>query len=531
MTVAAADLARRWLAAEPDPSARQEIVELLAGPPEVLAQRFTGRLQFGTAGLRGAMGAGPQRMNRLLVRQAAAGLGTYVQRESDRPLVVIGYDARRQSDVFAFDSARVLAAMDVSVVLLPGPLPTPILAFATISFGASAGVMVTASHNPPGDNGYKVFLPDGSQIVSPIDQEISTFIDGVDPTMVALAEEDHELIRWAGDDLLDGYLDMVGRVRLVPKVRCSLRVAYTPLHGVGRDTLLRAFDRAHLPAPIVVETQGEPDGAFPTVAFPNPEEPGAMDAVLALAVTIDADLVLANDPDADRLGAAIPTAAGPWRVLRGDEIGWLLADHILRHTTGDDRMVVTTLVSSSLLGKMAAHHGVHYEETFTGFKWIGATRRAYPDRRFVLGYEQALGYLVADQPSDKDGITAAVLLTEVAALAATEGSTLEARLAEIAATFGEHRTAERSIALDPAEGQRRVAALLAHPPAELAGMAVTEVRDFPEAGLVRFQCGPHARVQTRPSGTEPKVKIYAESINGNPVELVDAIAAVLEARG
>jgi phosphomannomutase len=524
----AADLAKRWLDAEPDEDTRRETRELLSGDAAQLTDRFSGRLQFGTAGLRGALGAGPNRMNRLLVRQAAAGVGRYLVGTDENPTVVVGYDARHKSDLFALDTARVMAAMGVRVSLLPRPLPTPVLAYATILLKASAGIMVTASHNPPADNGYKVFLSDGSQIVSPIDKTISDCIDGVDPTTLALAEVDDALITFLDDEAFHSYVNMAAGVRLVPEAGRNLRVAYTPMHGVGRETLLAAFQRAGLPAPLVVAAQGDPDPAFPTVSFPNPEEPGALDRLLAMARQINADIALANDPDADRLGVAIPTASGDWRVLRGDEIGWLLADHILGHTQGDDRLVVTTLVSSSLLGKMAAHYGVHYAETFTGFKWIAVERRAHPELHFSFGYEQALGYLVTEQPADKDGITAAILMVEIAGLAAHNGKTIEGLLAEIDARYGAHRVAERSLPMSPAEGARRVGMLRDSPPKSLAGHEVTDVVDFPEANLVRFQCGPNARVQARPSGTEPKVKLYGEAINGNPIELVDALAAVLD---
>jgi phosphomannomutase len=525
----AAELARRWMAADPDPVTRAETAALLAGAPSEVEARFTGRLQFGPAGLRGALGAGPQRMNRLLVRQAAAGLGRHVLAQASiasdpgaaAPVVVIAYDARVNSDVFAHDSARVLAALGIRVVLADGPLPTPVLAFATMQLGAAAGVMVTASHNPPGDNGYKVFLPDGSQIVSPIDVAISASIDAVDATTVALVDLDHR-ITTLDPDIVDRYVAGAAAARVLPDLRGDLTVAYTPLHGVGRDTLLGAFAVAALPAPVVVACQADPDGNFPTVAFPNPEEPGALDELLRLASSSHADLAIANDPDADRLGAAIPTSGG-WRTLRGDEIGWLLADHILRHGQGDDRFVVTTLVSSSLLADMAAHYGVHAAETYTGFKWIAAERRAHPEWRFVFGYEQALGFAVTGSPADKDGISAAVLLAEVALLAKTLGITLEDRLAAIATQYGRRRLAERSLAMPTALGLARVAALDAAPPSTLAGHPVTDVVEFPEANLVRFQCGPHARVQVRPSGTEPKVKIYAEAIDADVEALIDAI--------
>ena len=303
-------------------------------------------------------------------------------------------------------------------------------------------------------------------------------------------------------------------------------VAYTAMHGVGGSTLLAAFERSGLPAPFVVAEQQQPDGSFPTVAFPNPEEPGAMDLLMARATETGALLALANDPDADRLGAAIPDRTGGWRRLTGDEIGWLLADHVLNHTSGDDRLVITTLVSSSLLERMAAAHGVHFRETYTGFKWIGRVALDHPELRFVFGYEQALGYLVRQQPMDKDGITAGVALAEVAALAAAEGVSLQDRLDALATRFGRHVVADLSIRLDPALAAAKVAALRADPPTEVAGRAVTGVEWFEEAGLLRLWVG-DVRLQIRPSGTEPKVKLYGEAIEEDPAPLLGALAAVL----
>ena len=347
--------AQQWLAAEPDADMREELRALLAGPADEIAERFAGRLQFGTAGLRAAVGAGPLRMNRLVVQQAAAGLVDYllanVPDVANRG-VIIGHDARRKSDVFALDTARVCAAKGVRALLFDRQVPTPVLAWNITTVGAAAGVMVTASHNPAADNGYKVYLGTGSQIVPPADTDISACIDLVDTCAVTLAPADHPLIERLGDAEVEAYLASVPMVRLRPDVP-GVAVAYTAMHGVGGATALAAFERAGLPAPSVVAQQQQPDGMFPTVPFPNPEEPGAMDLVLALAASSGAALAVANDPDADRLGAAIPTADGSWRKLGGDEIGWLLADHILANTSGDDRLVVTTLVSSSLLGAMA----------------------------------------------------------------------------------------------------------------------------------------------------------------------------------
>lgn len=521
--------AHAWLAAEPDDDIRAELAALIEGPAEQLRARFDGRLQFGTAGLRGAVGAGPQRMNRLVVRQAAAGVVDYLLAHvvgARSAGVLIGYDARRKSDAFALDTARVCAARGVRAMLFAHVVPTPVLAWNITEVGAAAGVMVTASHNPPADNGYKVYLGSGSQIVSPVDRDIAAFIDEIDPCTVPLAAADDPLIEYVGDDRVDDYLAFAARARLCPDVP-GVPVAYTAMHGVGGATLLAAFERAGFPAPAVVTEQQLPDGTFPTVPFPNPEEPGAMDLLMARAADANALVALANDPDADRLGAAIPTVDGRWRRLGGDEIGWLLADHILRHTTGDDRLVVTTLVSSSLLSRMAAAHGVACEETFTGFKWIAHTVLSHPRRRFVFGYEQALGYLVCAQPLDKDGITAAIMLAEVAALAAAEGVTIQDRLDAIAASYGRHLMAERSLPMPPADGAAAVARLRATAPREVNGDPVTDVRWVAEAGLLRLQLGDRVRLQVRPSGTEPKVKLYGEGIDTDPEPYLSALAALL----
>ncbi len=520
---------RRWIEAEPDEDVRLELEALRDGPAEELAARFDGRLTFGTAGLRAEVGAGPLRMNRLVVRQAAAGLAAYLLANDPRAAergVVIGHDARRKSDAFALDTARVLAAQGIRARLLPGPQPTPVVAWALTELDAAGAVVVTASHNPPRDNGYKVYLGDGAQIVPPHDTGIAAEIARFDPTNVELADEDHPLIEWLDTGIVDRYVAAAPAVRLRPEV-AGVPVAYTPMHGVGGRVVQAVFDAAGLPAPHVVEAQFQPDAAFPTVSFPNPEEPGAMDLVMALAAEQGAVLAVANDPDADRLGAAIPQPDGSWRRLGGDEIGWLLADHILTNTEGDDRLVVTTLVSSSLLGRMAADHGVHFAETFTGFKWIGRTILDHPEWRFVFGYEQALGYLVAPRPLDKDGITAAVLLAEVAAVAEAEGTTLQARLDAIAERYGRHVIADRSIRMDPKVAAASVRALLEAPPAEVGGAAVEKVTPFPEADLLRLELEGGVRVQVRPSGTEPKVKLYGEAIDADPTPYLDALAPLL----
>ncbi|HSH11273.1 MAG TPA: phospho-sugar mutase [Ilumatobacter sp.] len=521
--------AQRWLAAEPDDDIRAELHALIDGDPAELAIRFADRLQFGTAGLRAAVGAGPMRMNRLVVQQAAAGLAQYLldsDPEARRRGVVIGYDARRKSDVFALDTARVMAAVGIPSRLFDQRVATPVLAWSITELDAAAGIVVTASHNPPADNGYKVYLGDGAQIVPPHDVGISACIDAIDPTGVPIAGADHPLIGRVGDELVDAYLAAVPKVRRRPDLT-GVRVAYSPLHGVGGATLVRAFEASGFDRPHVVAEQFEPDGTFPTVSFPNPEEPGAMDLLIDLAQRVDAQLAIANDPDADRLAAAIPQPDGSWRRLGGDEIGWLFADYLLGFGHDPDRLVVTTLVSSSLLGKMAAHHGVHAAETFTGFKWIARAVLDRPELKFVLGYEQALGYLVAEQPLDKDGISAAVLFAEVAAVAAADGRTLQEWLDDIAARYGRHILADASVRMTPAEAAAKVAALRAEPPIEIGGRAVLSTQEYPEADLLRFELDGGVRVQIRPSGTEPKVKLYGEAVDEDPAPFVAALEALL----
>ena len=529
------DIAKKWLEAEPDEDIRVELQQLIDGSNEELEERFSGRLLFGTAGLRAQVGAGPMRMNRLVVQQAAAGLVDYLLRTVEGAAeagILIGFDARRKSDVFALDTARVAAARGMKAMLLPSVFPTPVLAWNISRLGVAAGVMVTASHNPPQDNGYKVYLGSGAQIVPPRDELISDAIESFDATSIELASEVSPLIQILGNECIDEYIKWLPSVRLCRDVP-RIKVAYTAMHGVGGDTALRAFASAGFDQPVVVASQQEPDGSFPTVSFPNPEEPGAMDLVIDLARQSGAAIALANDPDADRLGVAIPItgdSSGEWRLLRGDEIGWLLGDHILRHTHGDDRLVVTTLVSSSLLGKMAHKHGVAFEETFTGFKWIADAAMKRSDKRLVFAYEQALGYLVADQPLDKDGISAALVMTEIAALAVHDGVTVQQRLDQIAAEYGHHVTAELSIKMSPSDGAAVVEELRANPPVMIGGRQVVGVEDFPEANLLRLWLdevgGRGVRLQIRPSGTEPKVKLYGEAVDMAEGELQQLLAAL-----
>ena len=398
--------ARAWAAEDPDPQTRAELEALIeAGVSEDLEDRFDGTLEFGTAGLRGALGAGSNRMNRVVVTRAAAGLAAYLKdngapREAS---VVIGYDARHNSDVFARDTAEVMTGAGLRALVLPRPLPTPLLAFAIRELGCVAGVMVTASHNPPQDNGYKVYLGDGSQIVPPADAEIAARIAAVGPLADVPRGDPGKVL---AEDIVDRYLDTVaGLAADGPR---DLRLVYTPLHGVGGTSVLQVLETAGFDAPAVVSQQEQPDPDFPTVAFPNPEEPGAMDLAMALAAERDVDLVVANDPDADRCAAAVPDAHG-WRMLRGDEVGALLGHHLL--SSGKQGTYACSIVSSSLLGKLAAAAGQPYAETLTGFKWISRVEG------LAFGYEEALGYCVdPEHVKDKDGVSALLLLCELAAI-------------------------------------------------------------------------------------------------------------------
>lgn len=512
----------RWRSDDPDPSTVEEVDRLLAAADETgLRERFDRSLTFGTAGLRGPRGAGPNRMNRAVVRRTAAALARWLDEHDVDGPVVIGRDARHGSAEFASDSAAVIAATGREVIVSPEPEPTPLLAFAVRHLGAAAGVMVTASHNPAADNGYKVYAGNGAQIVPPDDSEIAAHIDAVGAVVdLPLAPPDDPAITEWGDDVREAYLTQVAALRRTDD-RVEARVAYTPMHGVGADLLLAAFDRSSLRRPALVEAQARPDPDFPTAPFPNPEEPGALDQLLDLARREQSTLAIANDPDADRLAVAIPTATG-WRVLTGDEIGILLADHLLRHTTGDDRLVATTVVSSSMLAALAAAHGVHHAETLTGFKWLAAASMARPDLRFVLGYEEALGYSTGEVVRDKDGISAAVVFTELVAALEASGSSVEQRLDDLAAEHGVHLTAQWTRRFEGVDGVDRMASsverLRSEPPAVLGDVTIDTVEDLrlgerlPPTDAVVLR-GRGLRVIVRPSGTEPKLKAYVEVVS------------------
>ena len=509
--------AEAWLADDPDERTRAELSRLVeevregsgSGADAELADRFDGRLEFGTAGLRGALGAGPNRMNRAVVIRAAAGLAAYLREQGagTQSTVVVGFDARHDSDVFAEDTAAVMLAAGLQAVVLPRPLPTPVLAYAIRKLGCAAGVMVTASHNPPQDNGYKVYLGDGSQIVPPADAEISMHIDAVR----AVADVPRaEGWRRLDDAVVDAYVDDVSA--LVGPGPRELSIVYTPLHGVGGDTVARVLERAGFAAPHVATAQAQPDPDFPTVAFPNPEEPGAMDLAMALAADVGADVVVANDPDADRCAVAVPDSHG-WRMLRGDEVGALLGDAALRR--GVQGVYANSIVSSSLLGALAASYGCKHRETLTGFKWIGRVEG------LVYGYEEALGYCVAPElVKDKDGVSALLRVVELAAQLKAEGRTLVDRLDEIARTHGLYATDQLSARFTELSQIGAVMERLrTSPPATLGGLAIESMHDLsagsadlpPTEGL-RFRLAEHARVIVRPSGTEPKLKCYLEVV-------------------
>ncbi len=575
-----------WIADDPDPQTAEHLRLLLGTAQDEeadaelrgvaraeLTDRFRGLLQFGTAGLRGAMGGGPNRMNRAVVIRAAAGLTRYLvdALEARRgegggvvvegPRVVIGYDARFSSDVFARDTAAVVTAAGGHALLLPEPLPTPVLAYAVRQLGADAGVMVTASHNPPADNGYKVYLGgrvvtdsgQGSQIVPPYDAEIAARIAAVRSVASVRRTEGGWTV--LGEELVEGYLTAVGALA-DPAAPRDLRIVLTPLHGVGGHTAERLLRTAGFADLHIVPQQALPDPRFPTVAFPNPEEPGAIDLALALAEEVDADLVVANDPDADRCAVAVrdprtghassttgrdSVVASGWRMLHGDEVGALLgSDRAARwrraHPDADDGVLASSIVSSRLLARIAAAHGMTHRSTLTGFKWISRVEG------LVFGYEEALGYCVDPaRVRDKDGLSAALLLAQLAATTKARGRTLVDLLDDLAVTHGLHLTDQLSARFtDLDEIPATMARVREAPPASLAGSPVVELVDLSEGSVdgdhelpptdgLRLVAADGTRVVVRPSGTEPKVKCYLEVIV--PVEGAHDVGATAGAPG
>ena len=502
-----AEQVRAWVEDDPDPVTRAELQALLdAGEESELQNRFAGPLHFGTAGLRGPVRGGPNGMNRAVVRRVAAGLAAHLGAGTT---VVVGRDARHGSPEFLADVGAVLAGAGVRALLLPRELPTPVLAFAVLHLGADAGVMVTASHNPPADNGLKVYLADGAQLPSPVDVEVERRIAAVGAVRDLPLGEAEVL----GEEVWQAYLAAIAEVPLTE--HRAVRVAYTPMHGVGLETLLAAFERAGFAAPDVVAEQAVPDPDFPTVAFPNPEEPGALDLLLRLSA--HADVAIASDPDADRIAVAVGD-----RPLRGDETGVLLADHLL--SQGVRGRLATTVVSSSMLAKVAEGYGVPFSETLTGFKHLA---RAGDD--LVYAYEEALGVAVAPRTvRDKDGMSAALLVAELAALEKAHGRTLLDRLADLEQRFGRHETRQLSYRVaDLALIARAVDDVRAHPPAAYGPFAVLAVEQPAEDVLVHRLHG--GRVVVRPSGTEPKLKAYLELVDPEPGAM-DALAAAVEER-
>lgn len=508
--------ATAWMLADPDPETRAELAELLErGDDEALARLFDGYLEFGTAGLRAPMGAGPRRMNRVVVRRATAGLLSVLP---DGARVVIGRDARKNSDVFAEDAARVVAAAGGHALVWAAPVPTPLVAFAVRHLGADAGVVCTASHNPPSDNGFKVYAADGAQLVPPDDARVARAIEQIDA--VALAADGDAGMERLDQRVEDAYLAHVAELLPTGGARADdVRVVYSALHGVGAGLTLAAFERVGLPAPHVVEAQLRPDGSFPTVTSPNPEEPDATALAVDDAARVGADVALVHDPDADRLGVLAPID-GKWRALTGNEIGLLLADHILTHSSGPERLVVDTVVSSSALGKLAASHGVHHARMLTGFKWIVRPAMEHPEWRFVFGYEEALGFSVDPFVRDKDAISAALVLVDLVASLRARGESVSERLRGLATEHGLFTTASWTL---PVAEREQLAQLMARlrssSPKRVGDVRVRTAVDYlpgsdlPPTDLLEYHLGDGSRLSVRPSGTEPKLKVYAEVVS------------------
>ncbi len=533
-----------WLSEDPDPATRDVLARQLAeGDAATLGDAFGASLEFGTAGLRGLLGPGPNRMNRVVVARATAGLCAYLLAnvpDARERGVAIGWDGRRMSAEFAEDVAEIVAGFGLRALVWEHLVPTPLVAFAVLDRGAAAGVMVTASHNPPDYNGYKVYQGNGAQIIPPVDAGIAAAIAAVGPLATlprmpreeAIAAGRLELL---GADVERRYLDGVRVLALHPETPRDLVIAYTALHGVGERVVRRALGEAGFTHLHSVAAQAEPDGAFPTVAFPNPEEKGAMDRVLALAAEKSADLVIANDPDADRLALAVRTRDGGYQQLTGNEVGQLFAHYLLSEDPGPrtpQRLVSCSIVSSPLLGAIAAAHGAHWEQVLTGFKWIAnraLALEAEGDVRFVMGYEEALGYTVGTLVRDKDGVSGAAVAADMAAFYRAQGKTLLDELEVMARRYALALSEQISVTMPGADGaahiRRIMAAVRAAPPRSLAGIAVTHVVDLanatrtaadgtqetlalPPGDVLALELLGGHRVMLRPSGTEPKIKYY-----------------------
>ncbi len=518
-----------WISDDPDPITAQQLTDLIARDDEAtLKKHFSGFLQFGTAGLRGPIGPGPSCMNRAVVGRTAAGLAKYMK---DRGLtsIVIGRDARHGSEDYTFETAEIMSGAGMKVSILPRPLPTPVLAFAVTALGADVGVMVTASHNPPQDNGYKVYIgptADGidyrsSQIVSPTDEYISKEIAAITSLASQPRGTEWTILK---EDIVEKYIH---RTSALCKAPGDLKIVYTALHGVGTATIQRVFHSAGFASLILVDAQSEPDPDFPTVAFPNPEEPGAIDLALETARAFDADLVIANDPDADRCAAAVNDPDTGWRMLRGDELGALLGEYIARNTSRG--ILANSIVSSSVLKKIAAHYNLDFLETLTGFKWLAKI----PGLTF--GFEEALGYCVdSSSVNDKDGISAALMLAQLTTELKQEGKTLLNLLEEIWLRHGFHGTEQISIRVsDLSQIVRTMEEIRATPPSAIAGKEVTAVDDLlkpkddlPPTDGVRIWLEDNIRIIIRPSGTEAKIKCYIEVVTNGPKARDDSASVI-----
>ena len=534
------DAARAWADQDPDQETREELLALIeAGDAAAIESRMGARLDFGTAGLRGELGAGPNRMNRVLVAQAAAGIRDYVNAHfKNDASVVIGFDGRINSAIFARDSAEIFAAAGISTMLFDGVVPTPVLAFAGKHLKASAAIMVTASHNPPRDNGYKVYLGGsngGSQIISPTDAEIAAMIRTIAESQTFDEIPKSNNFEIIGDEIRQAYVAETASLTGEIENGDSLKIVYTAMHGVGWRVTQDLFAAVGLPEPFTVDAQLLPDGNFPTVAFPNPEEPGAMDLAFAKAREVGADLILANDPDADRLAIGVPDASSAegWRRLTGDEIGLLLGHQIAKRALAEGRTgtIACSIVSSSALSKVAARFGLGYRETLTGFKWISKVPN------LIFGYEEALGYCVDPQRTpDKDGISASLIATALACELAAEGKTITSHLAELGELYGHYATGQISIRVtDLSVIANIMQKLRANPPESIDGitahytdLAIGTAELGPTDGL-RFDLADGRRIIVRPSGTEPKLKCYLQAIGESKAEATAALASLNDA--
>lgn len=538
-------LARAWAEEDPDPETREEVMGLLdRGDLQGLRERFGSRLEFGTAGLRGILGAGPNRMNRMVVMRTTAGLAAHLKAtlpDASERGVVVGYDGRHLSLQASLDAASILAGHGIPAWVFPDFAPTPLTSFAVTHLGAAAGIMITASHNPPEYNGYKVYWENGAQIVPPHDRGISEAIDRVGAIAEIPRREEKEargagLWRDIASETIEAYLASIARHSITSDGKDRMEIVYTPLHGVGGRLAAEALRRHGFERVHCVAEQFDPDPDFPTVRFPNPEEDGAMDLAMTLAEETSANLVLANDPDADRLAVAVADPRGGYRLLSGNEIGLLLAEYLLSNDPRqDDRLLITTIVSTPAAQAIAERHAVRYDEVLTGFKWIAnraMEREAQTGTRFILGFEEALGYSVGTTCRDKDGIGAAVIFAELAAHAAARGRSVLDELEALWRRYGLHLSRQHSTSLRGAEGKRRIQAIMEglrkRPPEAIDGQQVVLTRDYreglerdartgatqaltlPPSNVLSFFLRDGTRIIARPSGTEPKIKFYVD---------------------